>query len=79
MFRILAFVALTLVATLPARAQVDIQEVTSPGGLTAWLVEDHSIPFVAIDILFEGGTSLDAPGARVIVCVLRNSWMWSVV
>lgn len=64
MFRILAFVALTLAATLPARAQVDIQEVTSPGGLTAWLVEDHSIPFVAIDILFEGGTSLDAPGAR---------------
>ena len=48
MFRILAFVALTLVATLPARAQVDIQEVTSPGGLTAWLVEDHSIPFVAL-------------------------------
>lgn len=64
MFRILAFVALTLAATLPARAQVDIQEVTSPGGLTAWLVEDHSIPFVALDILFEGGTSLDAPDAR---------------
>lgn len=31
MFRILAFVALTLAATLPARAQVNIQEVTSPG------------------------------------------------
>jgi len=57
-------VALTLLAALPARAQVDIREVTSPGGITAWLVEDHSIPFVALDILFAGGTSLDPANAR---------------
>jgi len=56
-------VALTLLAS-PAAAQVDIREVTSPGGITAWLVEDHSIPFVALDILFQGGTSLDASDAR---------------
>lgn len=56
-------VALTLWAG-PAAAQVDIREVTSPGGITAWLVEDHSIPFVALDILFQGGTSLDVPDAR---------------
>ena len=29
-----------LCAALPARAEVAIQEVTSPGGITAWLVED---------------------------------------
>lgn len=63
MFRALA-VVLTLFIALPAQAQVEIEEVTSPGGITAWLVEDHSIPFVAIDILFQGGTSLDAPGVR---------------
>ena len=57
-------VAIALFAALPARAQVEIQEVTSPGGITAWLVEDHTIPFVALDILFEGGTSIDAPGHR---------------
>ena len=58
-----AFV-LTLLAALPARADVDIQEVTSPGGLKAWLVEEDSIPFVALDVRFRGGASLDAPGKR---------------
>ncbi len=58
------FVAATLLATLPARAALDIKEVVSPGGITAWLVEDHGIPFVSLEIVFEGGTSLDAPGKR---------------
>jgi len=51
-----------LLAT-PARA-VDIQELTSPSGISAWLVEDHTLPFVALEIRFRGGTSLDAPGKR---------------
>jgi hypothetical protein len=50
---------------LPGLAQaIEIEEVTSPGGIDAWLVEDHSIPFVALDIWFMGGASLDAEGAR---------------
>ena len=49
---------------LPALAEVDIQEVTSPGGITAWLVEEPSIPFTALELRFRGGTSLDAPGKR---------------
>ena len=36
----------------------------SPGGFTAWLVEERSIPFVALEIRFRGGASLDAPGKR---------------
>ncbi|MFK7744343.1 MAG: M16 family metallopeptidase [Roseobacter sp.] len=48
----------------PASAAVDIKEVKTPGGLTAWLVEDHSIPFMALEIRFRGGASLDAPGKR---------------
>ncbi len=56
------FAALTLAG--PARAAVDIQEVRSPGGITAWLVEEHSIPFVALELLFKGGASLDLPGKR---------------
>ncbi|MEM8591056.1 MAG: pitrilysin family protein [Pseudomonadota bacterium] len=47
-----------------AWAEVDIQEVTSPGGIKAWLVEEPSIPFTALDIRFEGGTALDLPGKR---------------
>ncbi|HMS96792.1 MAG TPA: hypothetical protein PKA03_16520, partial [Tabrizicola sp.] len=60
---ILACLALPGLA-LPARAELKIQQVTSPGGITAWLVEDHNIPFTALEIQFRGGTSLDAPGKR---------------
>lgn len=48
----------------PALAAVEIQEVTSPGGIRAWLVEDRSIPFTALELRFRGGASLDAPGKR---------------
>ena len=61
MIRILLALAL-LIAALPARADVDIKEVTTPGGLDAWLVEDHSIPFVALEIRFRGGAALDEDG-----------------
>ena len=47
-----------------AKAESAIQEVTSPGGITAWLVEEPSIPFVAIEIRIQGGASLDRPGKR---------------
>ena len=55
---------LSLLSTLPLRAEIAIQEVTSPGGISAWLVEDHNIPFVALELRFRGGTSLDVAGQR---------------
>ncbi len=64
MIRFACACILALVAALPVRAAVDIQEVTSPGGIDAWLVESHEIPFVALEIRFQGGASLDAPGKR---------------
>jgi len=64
MIRFIAAITLSLIATLPARAEVDIQEVVSPSGITAWLVEEHSIPFMALEIRFKGGASLDAAGKR---------------
>lgn len=54
---ILAFVILCLPGL--AFAQIEIEEVTSPGGLKAWLVNAPSIPFIAFQIAFRGGTSLD--------------------
>ena len=58
-------IALFLLAmATPLRAEIAIQSVTSPGGIKAWLVEDHGIPFTALEIRFQGGTSLDAPGKR---------------
>jgi zinc protease len=52
------------VIALPVAAETEIQEVVSPGGITAWLVEEHSIPFTSIEIRFQGGASLDEPGKR---------------
>ena len=40
------------------------KEVTSPGGITAWLVEEHAVPFTALEIRFAGGASLDREGKR---------------
>lgn len=51
----------------PLRAEIAIQEVTSPGGIKAWLVEDHNIPFTALEIQFKGGTSLEAPDKRGVI------------
>lgn len=64
MTRILSVLLLALAAALPARAAVEVQEVTSPGGIRAWLVEERSIPFTALEIRFRGGSALDAPGKR---------------
>ncbi len=61
MLRIL--LALCLFATT-AQAEIDIKEVTSPGGINAWVVEEPSIPFVSIEIRFRGSASLDLPGKR---------------
>ncbi|WP_407067874.1 M16 family metallopeptidase [Mesorhizobium sp. M8A.F.Ca.ET.213.01.1.1] len=46
---------------LAARA-MEIQSVTSPKGVTAWLVEDYSVPVVAIRLVFGGGSTQDPPG-----------------
>jgi zinc protease len=62
--RILGLLAGAVLLFPAAARAIDIQEVTSPGGIEAWLVEDSSIPFVAVEIWFNGGASLDAPGKR---------------
>ena len=62
--KLLQAAALILAFGVPAQASIDIQTVTSPGGIKAWLVQDSGIPFTALEIRFRGGTSLDAPEKR---------------
>ena len=64
MMRMVFALAAAVLIALPARAAVEIEEVTSPGGIRAWLVEEPSIPFVALELRFRGGASLDAEGRR---------------
>jgi zinc protease len=54
--------ALAVTFASPAWA-TDVKEVTSPGGIKAWLVEEHALPLVAVKIAFKNsGTAYDAPG-----------------
>ncbi len=61
-FALLAAPALFLLAILPAQAEVQFQQITSPKGIDAWLVEDYAVPIVTIRFAFEGGTTQDPDG-----------------
>ena len=63
MIRVILASALSLWA-VAAQAAIDIQQVTSPGGIKAWLVEEHSIPFTSLEIRVRGGANLDREGKR---------------
>jgi len=38
----------------------EIQEITSPGGIKAWFVEERSIPIISMEVAWKGGSSLEA-------------------
>ncbi|MFC0283911.1 M16 family metallopeptidase [Camelimonas abortus] len=41
------------------RSPAHVQEVVSPGGVRAWLVEEHAVPLLALEFAFVGGSSQD--------------------
>lgn len=49
--------ALGLLGAGQARAAAAIQRVTSPGGITAWLIEDRSLPLLSLEFSFRGGAA----------------------
>ena len=58
-----AFIALfLLLAAASPAAAIEVQRVVSPGGIEAWLVEDHSNPIISLDMTFRGGAALDPVG-----------------
>jgi len=59
--RILLIIVAWMFCTTAVFAETDIQEITTKGGIKVWLVEEHSIPFIALEVSFKGGASLDAP------------------
>ena len=52
---------LLLIAATPALG-INVERVNTPGGIKAWLVQDHSNPIVTIRFAFRGGAALDPPG-----------------
>ena len=72
MIRFLMALAAAAFLALPANA-IDIKEVTSPGGIKAWLVEEPSIPFMALEIRFKGGASVDREGKRGAINLMTGT------
>lgn len=62
MKRLIAALWLIFLAAAPAQA-AKVQEVKTPGGFTAWLVEEHAVPLVTVRLAFkESGQAHDPKG-----------------
>ncbi|MAN79440.1 MAG: peptidase M16 [Rhodospirillaceae bacterium] len=53
--------AVFILSAAPAKA-TQIERVVSPGGIEAWLVEDHLNPIISLHLAFRGGSALDPEG-----------------
>lgn len=57
------FIGATLVAgSLPVEASTKIQRLVSPGGIEAWFVQDATVPLIAMEFAFTGGSIQDPAG-----------------
>jgi zinc protease len=45
-----------------AMADPNIQQLTSPKGITVWLVESHQIPMVSVEVVFRAGGAFEPAG-----------------
>lgn len=66
---------LVLTVAAPAGPSTKIERVVSPGGIEAWLVQEKTIPLVAIDFAFEGGANQDPvekPGVGTMAAALLD-------
>lgn len=53
---------------------LDIQEIKTDSGITAWLAEDHSLPMIAMTFTFlDSGTALDPADKQGLVRLLSNT------
>src|SRR3954464_13173946 len=70
-----ACLALTMLASAPSHAATRIQRLVSPGGIEAWFVQDATVPLIAMEYAFKGGSSqdpADKPGTANMVAGLLD-------
>jgi zinc protease len=62
---VLCAVMLAALSLFPGEAHaMKVQEVKSPGGISAWLVEAHDVPLIAMRFAFDGGGSTQDPQGK---------------
>ncbi len=65
------FAALVFLPVTTANA-VEIQTVKSPGGITALLVEDYTVPLIAVSMAFTGGATQEAAEKEGLANILSS-------
>lgn len=64
---------LVLCVAAPAARAMDVQRVVSPGGIEAWLVEDHNNPLIALEVAFRDAGAAADPDAKVGLAEFTSS------
>ena len=72
-FALVGTIAVAIVASFVPAFAVDIKTVTSKKGITALLVEDYTVPLIAVSYSFRGGTTQDLPGKEGTAQLLTNT------
>ena len=62
-FLFLATVAVTVDLSTTAARATEVQRVVSPLGIEAWLVENHTVPVIAVSFAFTGASVSDGEGS----------------
>jgi zinc protease len=71
--RLVAPAALATALLVTPAGAMEIKKVTSPGGIEAWLVEDDTVPLVAMDFAFRNAGSAQDPVGKEGLANLLSS------
>jgi zinc protease len=69
----MAFFATALLTLAPTAHATQIQRVTSPGGIEAWVVHEPS-PLIAVEFAFMGGSEQDPPDKPGVAYLAASVW-----
>jgi len=73
-FRSVTLIWLFIAASLtPSFAAIEIKKVVSKSGIKAWLVEDYTLPIIAMNFSFQGGATQDPKGKEGVARLLASS------
>ncbi|MCA1363383.1 insulinase family protein [Bradyrhizobium sp. IC3069] len=64
--------ALALATVAPSQAAAKIQRLVSPGGIEAWFVQDATVPLIAMEYSFAGGSSQDPKDKSGVANLVGN-------
>jgi len=65
--------AVLAVVAVPSDGRaLTVQEIVSPKGIKGWLVEEHSVPLIAVRFAFAGGASQDPAGKEGLASMVAD-------